>query len=439
VYPSLKDVRNRSDVAPGDHPWWRPRVTGNVVALGVTSFFTDVSSEMVTSIVPLFLTFHLGFSRFQLGVFNGAYLGLAAFATILGSALADRYRRYKEVAGFGYALSAGSKLGLVAARNAWIPATGLLYADRTGKGLRTAPRDALISDSAIPGHAAEAFGVHRTLDTAGALAGPFLAFVILAAAPGAYGTIFTTSFWVALVGLTVLALFVRNPVRLPGPEPHRRPGVGAAFGLLAIPKFRRLVIAGVVLSLVTIGDALLYLTFQQRSSLSAKYFPLLFVGTATVYVLFAFPLGRMADRIGAARVYLAGQALLVIVYLALLRTDPGPVALVALLASLGLYYAATDGILAALGTSIVPPGMRASGLAVLNASMAIAALVASVLFGALWGWKGSDFAVTAFLVGLGVALVISAVLLRPLLRRSPHRDSTHGAAQHSGEDRTPRQ
>jgi MFS family permease len=417
----LKDVRDRKDAPDAREVWWKPAVTPNVYALGFTSFFTDVSSEMVTSIIPLFLTFHLGFTRFELGVFNGAYLALAALAAIVGSALADRYRRYKEVAGFGYAVSAGTRLGLIAARNSWLPATALLYADRAGKGLRTAPRDALLSDSARPGRLGEAFGVHRTLDTAGALAGPFLAYLVLTAAPGSYKAIFTTSFWIGVVGLAILVLFVRNrPARaVPLARPARRPSLRTAFGLLALPRFRRLVIAGTALSLVTVSDALVYLTFQQRSSMQTRYFPLLFVGTAAIYVLFALPMGRLADRIGPPVVFVTGQALLFGVDLALLKSDPGPVALLVMLGSLGLYYAMTDGVLAAFATGILPEGLRASGLAVLNASMAIGALMASIVFGALWGLKGSTYAVTVFLIGLVAAFALALLLLRPMLREGP--------------------
>ena len=433
VYPSLKDVRDGKDPSAAPRVWWKPAVTPNVVALGFTSFFTDISSEMVTSIVPLFLTFHLGFTQLQLGIFNGAYLALAALAAIVGSAIADRHRRYKEVAGVGYGVSAVAKIGLIAARNSWIPATALLYADRAGKGLRTAPRDALISDSALPGRRGEAFGVHRTLDTAGALAGPFLAYLILTAAPGSYGSIFTTSFWIAMIGLAILVLFVRNPPKRRVVPAGARPSVRTAFALLRIPQFRRLVIAGVALSLVTIADALVYLTFQQRSDMMTRYFPLLFVGTAAVYVVFALPMGRLADRVGAARVFLGGQVMLVGVDLALLKSNPGPLALLVMLASLGLYYAATDGVLAAFATGILPEERRASGLAVLNASMAIGGLVASIAFGAMWGWKGSSFAVTTFLVGLVGALLLAAFLLRPMLRSTRERSrSTPRTGQTTG-------
>jgi MFS family permease len=435
LYPSLKDVRacrpdalarSSADALPREGPdgrrgdeaarrWWQPTVTANVAFLGVTSLFTDVSSEMVNSVVPLFLTFTLGFTRLQLGLFNGAYQGLAAFTAVVGAAWADRHRRYKEVAGVGYGTSAATRVGLVAARHAWAPATGLLYADRAAKGLRTAPRDALISHSALPGHLGEAFGVHRALDTLGALVGPLVAFALLSIVPGDYGKIFWASFWIALVGLAVLILFVEN--RHAAVEVYRRVSLRTGFSLLRLGPFRRLVLAGMALSLVTIADALIYLTFQQRTSMSTRYFPLLFVGTALAYVVLALPLGRLADRVGPARVFVAGQVLLIAVDAILLKADPGPSALLVMLAALGVYYAATDGILAALASSILPADVRSSGLALLGAAMALAAFAASATFGAIWGWKGPTFAVGTFLAGLVVALGLTLLLLRPLLVR----------------------
>jgi len=128
----------------------------------------------------------------------------------------------------------------------------------------------------------------------------------------------------------------------------------------------------------------------------------------------AVPMGRLADRVGGAQVFLCGQALLIAVDLALLRADPGPVALVVMLGSLGAYYAATDGVLAAVASSVLMPELRTSGLALLGATMAISAFLASAIFGALWGWEGPTFAVTVFLAGIVGALGLAVALLRPL-------------------------
>lgn len=420
MYPSLRDLRGRrADHLPGGQRWWRPVVTANVAFLGLTSLLTDISSEMVTSVIPLFLTFQLGFSPLSLGIFNGAFQATSALAALAGAAYADRHRRFKEVAGIGYGISAVMKIGLVAARHSWVPATALLYADRGGKGLRTAPRDALLSLSAVPGHVGEAFGVHRAMDTVGAVAGPLVAFALLSLAPDSYSTIFVASFWIALVGLAVLVLFVENRSSATPAPTGRTVALRTAVSLLRLPDVRRLVLAGGVLRLATIGDALVYLTFQRRSSMETRFFPLLYVGTAIGYVLLALPMGRLADRLRPARVFLAGQVMLLGVDVVLLRTDPGPTAMVVMLASLGIYYAATDGVLAAVASSVLPDQSRASGLALLGAVLAGAELVGSVVFGALWQWRGPGFAVGVFLVGLLVALVAGFGLLRPLLAAGP--------------------
>jgi MFS family permease len=141
---------------------------------------------------------------------------------------------------------------------------------------------------------------------------------------------------------------------------------------------------------------------------------LLFAGTATVYVLLAFPLGRLADRVGPSRVFIAGQALLIPVDIVLLRTNPGSAALIVMLVALGAHYAASDGVLAALASNILPVDVRTSGLAFLGSAMGLAQFAASLLFGALWGWKGPTVAVEVFGIGLLIALVVAFVLLRPI-------------------------
>ena len=159
-------------------------VAGNVLALGAVSLVTDVSSEMVTAVLPLYLVLGLGLSPLGLGVVSGLYTGLTAVLRIVGGYLADRTERRKLIAGIGYGVSAVSRLGLLAAGTSLGAVSGALGADRLGKGLRTAPRDALISLSTPDGELGRAFGVHRAMDTLGAFAGPLLAFGVLALAPG---------------------------------------------------------------------------------------------------------------------------------------------------------------------------------------------------------------------------------------------------------------
>ncbi|WP_396230044.1 MFS transporter, partial [Frankia sp. CpI1-P] len=198
-------------------------MSGNVLFLGLTSLVTDLSAEMVASVLPLYLTVRLGFTALQFGAADGLLQVVAAVTALAGALLADRWRRYREAAGAGYALSAASRLGLLGAHG-WLPVLAWLGADRLGKGIRTGPRDALISLSAPRGRLTEAFGLHRAFDTGGALLGPLLAVALLGVAPGSYSTVFTAAFLIAVVGLAVLALFVEN--RRPAdaaPEPAIAP------------------------------------------------------------------------------------------------------------------------------------------------------------------------------------------------------------------------
>lgn len=389
------------------------RVGHNVVAIGMTSLVTDVSSEMVNAIIPLYLVFHLRMSPLAFGVFNGVFQGVAGIMRITGGVISDRRRRYKEVAGAGYGLSALCKLGLLAVGQATVPATTVLIVDRVGKGIRTSPRDALISLSAPVHRLAEAFGVHRALDTVGALLGPVVAYFILDARPDDYDAVFVLSFLIGVLGIGVLVCFVRN--RIPDSTTMRdriHPSLGNATRLFADAGFRRLVIAGGLLAVATIGDAFVYLTFQRQSDFTTKYFPLLYVGTALVYLLLAVPFGRLADRVGRSRVFLGGYLALGGTYLLLLIPSPGAMALVGVLGLLGVFYAATDGILMAMAATVIPDELRTSGIAILTTVTAIAGFAASVLFGAWWTWHGPAASVELFFGLLVIAFIAGGLLLQ---------------------------
>ncbi|HEX2701751.1 MAG TPA: MFS transporter [Acidimicrobiales bacterium] len=408
MYISLR--RRPSGNGPVDSPpdGLVPSVGGNVVALGLTSLFTDISSEMVTAVLPLYLTFELRLSATQFGVIDGLTQAVTALTLLAGAVVADRSRRYKEVAFAGYAVSAGCKVGLLAVRSSWMPLTGMLFLDRTAKGLRTPPRDSLISLSAPPGRLGSAFGVHRALDTTGAVLGPFVAFLLLFAAPGAYSSVFLISFCVALVGVGILAVFV-DKIRDAGPV-HDRVLFGAVAELVRMPALRRLLAAAALLNVLTISDAFVYLTLQHRSSFQSRFFPLLFVGTAVAYLALAVPFGRLADGIGPRRVVAGGYVLLLCAYGSLLLHDPGPLAILAVLALLGGYYAATDGVLMALASTVVGVDRRATGLALVATVVAGSRLVSSTGFGFLWSRMGPRATVVTFLVALTVALPVAVRL-----------------------------
>jgi MFS family permease len=398
-------------------------VSRNVVVLGTVSLLTDVSSEMVAAILPIYLVFALGASPLGFGIVDGIYQGATAIVRLAGGFVADRWRRHKEVAATGYGISAVCKAGLVALGGSVSAVAGIVLVDRAGKGIRTAPRDALIALSSAPAALATAFGVHRAMDTAGALLGPLVAFGLLLLAPARFDAIFVVSLCFAVLGLAVLLLFVEGRPReraealamadLGVPDTAaRRPTIREALALLAEPRFRTLVVAAGVLAVATISDGFVYLGLQRTLGFSLTAFPLLFVGSAAVYMALAIPIGRLADRIGRRLVFVAGYALLLPVYAVLLVPSAGTVALVLALCALGAYYAATDGVLQAIASALLPDNLRASGLALLVTAVSLAKLVSSVAFGLVWTLGGLEVAAIAFSAALMVALLVATFVLR---------------------------
>jgi len=395
------------------------RVSRTVLFLGLTSLFTDISSEMVTAILPLYLVLNLNLSPLVFGVIDGLYLGASAIVRLASGYLADRTRRLKEVAFAGYAFSAVSRLGLLIVGSTWTALAAVILVDRIGKGIRTAPRDAMISLSSPEEELATAFGVHRALDTAGAMIGPLLAFAILIVAPDAYDAVFVVSLCFALIGLGVIGLYVQHrPIRAEEPEAEREiVTLRGAIDLVRAPGFRALLIVGTVLGMTTISDSFLYLTLQRRLEFRVGFFPLLFVASALIYMVLALPMGRLADRVGRAKVFVSGYALLLLVYTALLLPSVGTAEILIYVVLIGIYYAATDGVLMALASSVLPEDLRTSGLALLTTATSLARLVASVLFGLLWTWQGVELAVWVFMGGLVVAMILTAVTL--ISRKDP--------------------
>ncbi|CAM5266903.1 MFS transporter OS=Streptomyces alboniger OX=132473 GN=CP975_08520 PE=4 SV=1 [Streptomyces alboniger] len=418
----LADSRGtKAAVVPDSRPGRRSAaVPGTVLALGAVSLITDVSSEMVTAVLPLYVVTALGLSPLGFGLLDGINNGVGALVRLAGGHLADRGgRRHKVVAGLGYGLSAVCKPLLLLAHT--LPViSAVLAVDRTGKGLRTAPRDAMISLSTEPEHRGRAFGVHRAMDTTGALLGPLVAFAVLRATVDGYDAVFAVSGCVATLGVLVLLLFVprrvtpADPVRLP----ERPPTLRDSLALLRRPELRRLTVCAGLLGFTTVSDSFLYLLLQREGNLSAHLFPLLPLGTAAVFLLLAVPLGALADRIDRRRLFLAGHGVLLLGYGLVLSPWHGVPAVIAVLVLHGSFYAATDGVLAAATAGAVPARHQGAGQALVGTGQALARFGCSLAFGAAWSlWGGrTALAVTA------AALAASAVAATFLLRTAPETD-----------------
>lgn len=392
------------------------RVPAAVFALGAVSLLTDVSAEMVTAFLPLYLLYTLQLGYAQFGLLDGLYNAATAILRLVGGHLADRWRRPKMVALAGYGLSALAKLAFPVVGASAAGVAAIVAADRAGKGLRTAPRDALISFAVPPQGLGRAFGVHRAMDTTGAMLGPVVTFAILMTLGSAPGPVFLVSFGFALLGLVVLACFVQERTggrpastvtALAGPVSIRD-----ATELLRRGPLRRVTIVAAVLGAVTVSDAFVFVLLQRSTGVPLGVLPLLPIGTAVVFLLAAAPLGRLADRVGRWPTFVAAHLLLLGVYLVLLA--PAGAAAWALIAAAlvlhGLFYAATDGVLAACAAALVPAELRASGLAVVQTAQAVARLLSSVAFGLLLSVLAMGTAVGIVALGLVAALACALLL-----------------------------
>ncbi|MFF1817928.1 MFS transporter [Kribbella sp. NPDC058245] len=386
------------------------RVPGTVVALGIVSLVTDISAEMVTAILPLYLVFGLGLNPLQFGLLDGLYAGATAVLRLVGGHVADRWQRLKAVAGIGYGVSAAAKLGFLVAGSS-VPAIGVVLAvDRAGKGVRTAPRDALISLSSSPETLGRSFGVHRAMDTVGAFLGPLAATAVLWAALGNYDAVFVTSFSLATCAVLLLVVLVPNRTRISSEPVKTKPSFRTMLGLLRETSFRRCCIWAAALGLFTVTDSFLYLALQRRWDIDGRLFPLLPLGTAGTFLLLAIPLGRLGDRIGRWKIFIAGHLALIVAILLVC----GPIGNWWLALALhGAFYAATDGVLPAAAGPMLPTGLRASGLAVLQTGQALARMVSAVTVGLLWTLWDVRPALLLFAAVL-LMVTVAAAVIRPL-------------------------
>lgn len=390
-------------------------VSSTVITLGVVSLLTDISSESVSAILPLYITGFLGLSTIAFGVLDGMYQGTSALVRIAGGYASDRLDQPKWVAFVGYALAAVARVGLLL-WSGFAALTAVITADRIGKGIRTAPRDALITATSDPEHLAGSFGVHRMLDNIGAAIGPFLAFLILLFVPDGFHIVFAASLAFAGIGVLILGLVV--------PNVRTRRTAATAEGKRKVDwrsvvrgPMRRVLAAAGILGLVTIGDGFVYLVLQARSDFAALWFPLLYVGTNVAFLVFAIPLGRLADRVGRARVFVWAHAGLLAAYVVAVLPLADIASTVLCLLFLGAFYAGTDGVLSALTAQLTTADTRATAIASAQTVVALTRFVSAAGFGVLWYAAGRDVAMMIVAIVLAVAIPLVALLLRPLLRR----------------------
>ncbi len=371
----------------------------NVIALAAVSFFTDASSEMIYPLLPLFLTATLGASAAFVGAIEGAADSVSALLKLASGWLSDRTRRRKPLVVAGYALASAVR-PLVALAQTGAHVLLIRVTDRVGKGIRGAPRDALIADSVDPALRGRAFGFHRAADHAGAVIGPLIVYVLMSQ----MGVGVRTIFWLAAIpaGIAVITLIlaVREPPSAPS-APSAPPAPPAPPAPLGTRFFAYL---GILL-LFTLGnstDAFLLLRATELG-VGAALLPVLWAMLHLVKSVSSTPGGILSDRRGRKPVIVAGWMVYALVYLMFGHaTDAWHVW--ALFAIYGVYFGLTEGVERALVADIVPASRRGAAFGWYNLAIGLGALPASVIFGTIYDRFG---AFTAFSVGAAAAMLAS--------------------------------
>lgn len=410
---------------PADDPARRPSpipgVTRNVFLLGLVSLSTDASTEMIYPLIPLFLTRTLGAPVTVVGLIEGLAEATASIFKGVSGWISDRVGRRRPLVVAGYGLAALAK-PLLALAGAWplvLVARGL---DRFGKGLRGAPRDALIADSTPAEVRGRAFGFHRSADQTGAVLGPLLALPLLAVFHQDYRALFVAAFLPAALGVALLAAVSES-----GRAVSSRGARGPSLHLLgAAPLFRRFLWIALLFALGNSSDMFLILR-AQHLGLGPGRIVLLFVCFNLVYVLSAYPSGRLSDRLGRKRLLVAGLGVFALVYLGF-AAAPAATWMWALFPLYGLYMGFTDGLTRAFVVDLAPPEIRATALGVHSMATGLVSFLASALAGWLWQRLGPP---APFLFGAAIA-TMAALLLATRIpassseslpeRRRPHPD-----------------
>jgi len=364
----------------------RNRIPAGVWALGFVSMLMDISSEMIHSLLPLYLTVGLGASALTVGIIEGIAESTALIVKVFSGALSDRWRKRKSITAFGYGLAALSKPLFALATGPWLVFTAR-FLDRIGKGIRGAPRDALIADLTPKELRGAAFGLRQSLDTVGAFAGPLLAMALMLA----WDDNFRAVFWVAVIPAALsfaLILFaVREPPVVGNDKADKVKLERATLKKLGVA-FWAVTAAGAALTLARFSEAFLILRAQDLG-LAVALAPLVLVGMNVVYAATAYPVGKLADRMRPAVLLYAGIAMLIAADIVLAMAD-GMVMLGAGIALWGLHMGFTQGLLSAMIAHASPPQLRGTAFGAFNLASGIAMLAASALAGALWQFVGPD-------------------------------------------------
>jgi len=372
--------------------------------LGFVSLLMDVSSEMIHSLLPLFLVTSLGASALTIGLIEGMAEATALIVKVFAGVLSDWFGRRKGLALFGYGLGAATKPLFALAPGLGVVLTARLL-DRVGKGIRGAPRDALVADIAPPEVRGAAFGLRQSLDTVGAFAGPLLAVGLMLL----WSNDFQAVFWVAVIpgmmAVALLAFGVKEPprdIKAPRQNPIRREN------LARLPKaYWQVVGIGAVFTLARFSEAFLVLRAQQ-SGIPLAAVPLVMVAMNVVFALSAYPFGKLSDHISHKSLLMGGLAMLILADL-ILASSAHLAVVLAGVAVWGVHMGMTQGLLAVMVADNAPADLRGTAYGFFNLISGIALLFASLAAGLMWDGLGAP---ATFLTGALFSAAALALLLR---------------------------
>lgn len=382
----------------------------SIRALGFVSLFMDISSEMIHAVLPVFLVTVLGAGTVTVGVIAGLGEATASITRLLSGWLSDRLGRRKLLTVIGYSLGAASKpLFALAPSAAWVLCARL--SDRLGKGIRGAPRDALIGDLAPPGLRGSAYGLRQSLDTVGAFAGPLLAMLLLALSADNFRLVFWSALLPGLIAVAILVFAVREPAR-PVPQravraPIRWQEVAGLGGLFWI-----VVVVGTVLTLARFSEAFLILRAEEQG-MPLAWIPVVLIVMNLVYAASAYPMGALSDRVDRRIILVAGFGVLIVADI-ILALAPNLWFVMLGVGLWGLHLGMTQGLLAALVADAAPATLRGTAFGFFHLVTGIALLAASVIAGGLWELVGpsATFIGGAAFTAVGLAGSIALVASR---------------------------
>ena len=378
-------------------------ITGNVLILGLVSLLTDVSSEMIYPLLPLFLTTVLGGGPAFLGIIEGIAESTASLLKLVSGIVSDRLPGRKKLVLAGYAISSLAR-PLTGVALTPLSVLFIRFADRIGKGIRTSPRDALIADSVAPGGRGKAFGFHRSMDHAGAIVGPLIATLLLTWFTSDLRTVFLLSAIPGGAAVLLIIFKVRDTAR-------KMAATGTSLGAFPTGQLRTYLVILFIFTLGNSSDAFLLLRAGQLG-VSAPHIPLLWMFFHLVKMSSSLPFGALSDRVGRRSVILAGWGVYACAYagFALATTE---LHIWLLFALYGLFHGLTEGVEKALVADLAEASERGRSFGWYNFAVGIGALPASLLFGLIWQRLNAP---AAFIFGAGMAAIAAVaflVLVRP--------------------------